>query len=142
MLDVLGDHPEAVEADLIRYYGHAHGAGGPLASFWRGEITLRLLRVLVEALPPDSATGRAHAGHHWAHVDYAAADTVDLLALLVTQFANAHRDPKKPAVAMPEPGWRPGDPLPDEVEAAAQEKRAKARAAYDRITSQVLPGKG
>ncbi|NGO68228.1 hypothetical protein G5C65_07650 [Streptomyces sp. SB3404] len=142
MLDVLGDHPEAVEADLIRYYGYAHGPGGPLAAFWRGEMTLRLLRVLVEHLPPDSATARAQAGHHWTHRDYAAADTVDLLGLLVTQFANAHRDPKTPAAPMPEPGWRPGDPSPDEVEAAKHEKQTQARAAYDRITSQVLPERG
>lgn len=43
---------------------------------------------------------------------------------------------------LPEPGWRPGDPLPEDVAAAEEERRTKARDAYDRITQQVLPGKG
>lgn len=30
-----------------------------LAEYWRGEITLRKLRVLIEGLPPDSAAHRA-----------------------------------------------------------------------------------
>ncbi|WP_431784323.1 hypothetical protein [Streptomyces chumphonensis] len=141
MLDVLGDEPESVEADLIaRYPGY--GRGGPLAAFWRGEITLRLLRVMVENLPPDSATARARAGHDWQHVDYAAADTVDLLAMLLTQFSNAHRAKDQPPMPMPEPGWRPGAPQPEQAELAEHEKRAKARATYEHITSQVLPGKG
>ncbi|MBQ1122648.1 hypothetical protein [Streptomyces sp. B15] len=119
-----------------------YGPGGPLAAFWRREITLRWLRVMVENLPPDSATGRAQAGHHWQHLDYAAQDTVDLLSMLITQFANAHRDPKKPPARLPEPSWRPGDPLPSQTEASTEERRARARATYDRITAQVLPGKG
>ncbi|MFJ9468325.1 hypothetical protein [Streptomyces caniferus] len=143
MLDVLGDDPEAVEADLLHYYGgEQYGAGGPLAAFWRGEITLRLLRIMVEHLPPDSATARAAAGHHWQVSDWAAADTRDLLNLLLTAFLNANRDPKKPAQPWPEPGWRPGDPLPEETEAKAEQQRTRARAAYDHINSQVLPGKG
>ncbi|MFG2468729.1 hypothetical protein ACGFXB_25185 [Streptomyces canus] len=141
MLDVLGEHPEAVEADLIaRYPGY--GRGGPLAAYWRGEISLRLLRVMVENLPPDSATTRAINGHAWQALDYAAADSRDLLALLFTAFVNANRDPDKPAMPWPEPGWRPGDPLPEDREAKAEQDRAQARAAYERINSQVLPGKG
>lgn len=132
MLDVLGEHPEAVEADLAHHYP-GYGSGGPLAAYWRGEITLRLLRVLVEQLPPDGATARAHNGHAWQSLDYAAADSRDLLALLFTAFVNANRDPKKPPMAYPEPGWRPGDPTPDESEATAERDRAKARAAYEHI---------
>lgn len=142
VLDVLGDDPDAVEADLIRYYGHAYGPGGPLAAYWRGEISLRLLRVMVEGLPPDSATGRAGKGRGWDHGDYAAADTVDLLSLLLTAFLNVNRDPKKPALPWPEPGWRPGDPDPGEVAADQAGKRARAREEYVRITSQVLPDGG
>ncbi|MFM9637599.1 hypothetical protein [Streptomyces turgidiscabies] len=141
MLDVLGDDPEAVEADLIaRYPGY--GRGGPLAAFWRGEITLRLLRVMVEALPPDSATVRAVNGHAWQHADFVLQDAADLLALLVTQFANAHRDPKSHPnpLPLPEPGWRPGDPLPEDRTAAEAERRADARDAYRRITQQLIPG--
>jgi hypothetical protein len=103
---------------------------------------LRLLRVLVEALPPDGATARAANGHAWQAETYAAADSRDLLALLFTAFVNANRDPKKPPMPWPEPGWRPGDPLPEESAAAAARDKAKARAAFDHITSQVLPGTG
>lgn len=143
MLDVLGDDPEAVEADLIHHYP-GYGRGGPLAAFWRGEITLRLLRVMCEHLPPDGATARARNGHDWTHRDYAAQDSVDLLALLLTQFANAHRDEKKhpQPLPLPEPGWRPGDPLPEDTAAAEDERRAKARTAYARLTQQLTPGKG
>lgn len=134
MLDVLGDHPEAVEADLIAHYP-GYGRGGPLAAYWRREITLRLLRVMVEHLPPDSATARAAAGHHWTHRDYAAWDTRDLVELLFTAFCNANRDPKRPALDWPDPSWRPGDPLPEDTAAAEEAKRAQARAAYEHIVA-------
>ncbi|SFK72962.1 hypothetical protein [Streptomyces pini] len=141
VLDVLGDEPEAVEADLMRHYP-GYGPGGPLAAFWQRRISLRLLRVMVENLPPDGATARAQAGHDWRHVDYAAENVVDLLAQFVTDFRNAHRDPDKPALPYPERGWRPGDPLPEETAEDAEHKRDQARTAYQRITAQVLPGKG
>ncbi|MCT9142948.1 hypothetical protein [Streptomyces violarus] len=138
---MLGDHPEAVEADLAHQYPE-YGPGGPLAAYWRGEITLRWLRVMVENLPPTGATARANNGHAWQAETYAAADSRDLLALLFTAFVNANRDPKKPPMAYPEPGWRPGDPTPEESAAAAERDRAKARTAYEHITAQVLPGEG
>lgn len=97
---------------------------------------------MVERLPSDSATGRATAGHDWQHLDFAAENTVDLLSMLITQFANAHRDPKSQPLPLPEPGWRPGDPVPEQPDVVEGEQRAKARAAYDHITSQVLPQKG
>lgn len=136
MLDVLGDYPTAVEADLAHHYP-GYGKGGPLAAFWRGEISLRMLRVLAEHLPPDGALARAAAGHHWTHADYAAADTRDLVELLLVAFINAHRPEGKPAVPWPSPSWRPGDPLPEEAAAADEERDAKARAAYHRILDQV-----
>lgn len=141
MLDVLGEHPEAVEADLAHHYP-GYGHGGPLAAYWRGEISLRLLRVLVEHLPPDGATARAINGHEWRAETYAAADSRDLLALLFTAFVNANRDPKKAEMPYPEPGWRPGDPLPEDRKQRDEQDRAQARAAYAHITSQVLPAKG
>ncbi|MFF9088655.1 hypothetical protein ACF1BE_19925 [Streptomyces sp. NPDC014991] len=141
VLDVLGEHPEAVEADLAHHYP-GYGPGGPLAAYWRGEITLRWLRVMVEGLPPGGALSRAVSGHAWSHDTYAAADSRDLLALLFTAFVNANRDPKKPPMPWPKPGWRPGDPLPEESEAAAEQGRAQARVAYEHITAQVLPAKG
>jgi hypothetical protein len=138
VLDVLGEHPEAVEADLAHHYPE-YGPGGPLAAYWRGEITLRWLRVMVEGLPPDGATARAHNGHAWQPLDYAAADSRDLLNLLLTAFLNANRDPKKGApLPWPKPGWRPGDPVPDEAEQT--EKKARARAAYEHIVAQATGG--
>jgi len=94
---------------------------------------------MVENLPPGGATARAHNGHAWQALDYAAADSRDLLALLFTAFVNANRDPKRPAMPYPEPGWRPGDPAPEESAAVKERDRAKARAAYEHITAQVLP---
>ena len=127
-------HPEAVEADLAHHYP-GYGPGGPLAAYWRGEISLRLLRVMVEHLPPDGATARAENGHAWQQGDYAAADSRDLLSLLLTAFVNANRDPKKPAMPYPKPSWRPGDPVPDEAKNDADKARAKA--AYEHIVAQV-----
>lgn len=136
MLDVLGEHPEAVEADLAHHYPE-YGPGGPVAAYWRGEITLRWLRVMAEGLPPDGALVRAAAGHHWTHLDYSATDTRDLVELLLVAFVNANRDPEKPAQPYPKPSWRPGDPLPEETAAADEERNARARAAYHRIVDQV-----
>ncbi|MFF2189237.1 hypothetical protein [Streptomyces sp. NPDC058155] len=140
VLDVLGEWPEATEADLAHHYPE-YGPGGPVAAYWRGEITLRWLRVMAEGLPPTGALARAAAGHHWTHADWAAADSRDLLDMLLVAFANAHRGEKDPAVPWPEPTWRPGDPLPQDTAAVDEEKRAQARAAYERINAQVLPGR-
>ncbi|MEV8124114.1 hypothetical protein AB0P07_08365 [Streptomyces sp. NPDC085944] len=141
MLDVLGEHPEAVEADLAHHYP-GYGPGGPVAAYWRGEITLRWLRVMVEGLPPGGATARAANGHAWQHIDYAVTDTRDLVDLLLTAFLNANRKPESPAMPWPTPSWRPGDPLPEDTEAQTVQDRAQAKAAYERITAQVLPSKG
>ncbi|GGX01892.1 hypothetical protein [Streptomyces chryseus] len=134
MLDVLGDYPEAVEADLAHHYP-GYGPGGPVAAFWRGEITLRWLRVMVQGLPPDGAMARAMAGHHWQHIDWAAAETRDMVERLFVAFCNANRDPKSAAVPYPERTWRPGDPMPEPADEDA--KREQSRAAYEHIVSQV-----
>lgn len=135
MLDVLGEHPEAVEADLAHHYP-GYGPGGPLAAYWRGEITLRWLRVMVEGLPPTGATARAHNGHAWQQLDYAAADTRDLVNMLLTAFLNANRDPKRStAMPWPKPGWRPGDPLPAQDSEKQQQDKARAKAAYEHIVA-------
>lgn len=92
---------------------------------------------MVERLPPDGATARAYSGHAWLPGDFAAADTRDLLNLLLTAFINANRDPKKPPLPWPKPGWRPGDATPEEAAAKADEQRARARAAYEHIVARV-----
>lgn len=50
-----------------------------MAEFWRGDITLRHLRVLVEHLPPGSAFHRAVNGHAWTDVEYLLAIVADRL---------------------------------------------------------------
>ncbi|WP_405674901.1 hypothetical protein OG292_03285 [Streptomyces sp. NBC_01511] len=94
---------------------------------------------MAEGLPPDGALARAAAGHHWTHLHWAAAESRDLLDMLLVAFVNAHRDEKAQPVPWPEPSWRPGDPLPKDTAAADEEKRATARTAYERINAQVLP---
>ena len=96
---------------------------------------------MVENLPPTGATARAINGHAWQPLDYAAADTRDLAALHFTAFVNANRKEGARELPWPEPGWRPGDPLPEDVEAKTQQDRAQARAAFEQITAQVLPAK-
>jgi hypothetical protein len=137
VLDVLGEHPEAIEADLAHHYP-GYGPGGPLAAYWRGEISLRWLRVMVEHLPTDGALARAAAGHDWAHRDYAAWDTRDLVELLLVAFLNANRDPdKSQPLPYPKPSWRPGDPLPEDTRAADEQRAAQRREAYHHIVKQV-----
>ncbi|WP_086746192.1 hypothetical protein [Streptomyces scabiei] len=111
-----------------------------MAEYWRGEITLRKLRVLVEGLPPDGAVARAAAGHALSYGDFRMADVVDLMGQLVTDFRNANRAEKSPLQQYPEAVWRP-EPK------AAQKKRknkarkeaTEARSGYLRIVAQVTP---
>lgn len=102
-------------------------------------MTLRRLRVLVEHLPPTSATARAAAGHHWQHSDWMTADLVDLMARLFTAFVNANRDEKARAVPYPDAVWRPGDPTPEQKAKANRKAKQAARSAYQEIVAQATP---
>lgn len=62
-----------VEADLQRFY-HVD-----LADYWRGELSPRRLSILIEQLPPTSATARR----------YAKADGWDLHAFLLADLFHA-----------------------------------------------------
>jgi len=111
-----------------------------VAEYWRGEITLRKLRVLVEGLPPNGALARAAAGHALGYGDFRMADVVDLMGQLVTDFRNANRAEKTPPQPYPEAVWRP------EPKAAAEKRKNKARkeatearSGYLRIVAQVTP---
>ncbi|MDX2802375.1 hypothetical protein [Streptomyces scabiei] len=110
-----------------------------MEEYWRGEITLRKLRVLVEGLPPDGALARAATGHHWQHLEYMTADLVDLMARLRVDFANANRAEKAPMQPYPEPVWRPGAPSKKKQAKKARKENAQARAGYMRIVSLVTP---
>jgi hypothetical protein len=108
--------------------------------YWRGEITLRKLRVLVEGLPPNGALARAAAGHALGYADFRMADLVDLMGRLLTDFRNANRAENAPTQPYPEAVWRP------EPKAAAKKRKRKARkeatearSGYLRIVAQVTP---
>jgi len=98
---VLGAHPEAVEASLLAEYQR-----DGIAEFWRGEITLRRLRVMVENLSDGSAAVVAARGHGWGAGEYALANLNDVVAQLleVTRAVNS----KDTEFHAPEPYPRPG----------------------------------
>lgn len=51
--------------------------GDLIAAFWRGEISLRRLRVLVQNLPARGAVYRAVHGHSWHDLEYLLAQLLD-----------------------------------------------------------------
>lgn len=78
-----------------------------IAAYWRGEITLRKLRVYIEGLPPVNARQRHLAGHHWT-------DETSLLAVLADRLAEntaitAKFSGNAKNVEMPKPLPRPWD---------------------------------
>lgn len=114
---------------------------GPLAAYFRGDITLRKLRVLVEGLPSDGALGRAVTGSAWQLSDYRDADMADALERIFTALYNAHRAEGAHVMPWPDPVPRPGDPSPKaKAKAKAKEARA-AREGYEDIVGQVAPGR-
>jgi hypothetical protein len=117
---------------------HYHGRD-PIAEFWRGEITLRKLRVMVEGLPPDGALARKLAGHHLQYGDFRMADLVDVLSRLRVDFVNANRAEKAAAQPYPEPVFRPGQPSAKKKAKADRKDAAKARAGYLRIVAIATP---
>lgn len=107
----------------------------PLAEYFRGEITLRQLRVMIEHLPSDSPVHRAARGHEWREVEYLLAETADAVRTLaaITVAVNSKR-PK--SVKMPDPLPRPVD----EVEEERKRKRAQAaEAAYEGLLGALTP---
>ena len=122
----MGPYPEAVEADIAHYY-----PGRSVAEFWRGQMTLRELRVLVSGLPMDSATGRAMRGHHWMDSDYLLADILDTVKFHRVEWAQAHG--AKPA--RPKPVTRP-KPAPA-AESDGPSAVDVARAAHQHILTQI-----
>lgn len=96
-----------IEADLQRFYGVA------LTGVWTGQLTLRRLRVLLEHLPPDSATAYALAGVDqgslagWKLSDALLGRLVDELSSYRWQWEMAHqtkgRRRKPPGSVLPTP---------------------------------------
>ena len=95
---------------------------------------------MVEGLPPNGALARRLAGHHWGHLEFMAADLVELMARLRVDFGNANRGEKAPLTPYPDPVWRPEKPgAKKKREKKARQESADARAGYMRIVSQVTP---
>ncbi|RLL68133.1 hypothetical protein [Streptomyces sp. Z26] len=115
--------------------------GDPIGDFYRGDITLRRLRVLIEGLPPDGALGRAASGHAWTLADMRDADTLDVLGRLFVATYNANRAESAPELPWPDPVPRPGDPTPKQKAKAAKREKRAAREGYEDIVAQVAPGR-
>ncbi|GAA2971333.1 hypothetical protein [Streptomyces enissocaesilis] len=118
---------------------HHYSPRDPLAEYFRGEITLRKLRVMVEGLGPNGALARAATGHTWTQETYALVDMRDLLADHFVAFLNAHRPEERSPLPYPERSWRPGDPSPEQKAKRDAKKAAAAREGYLDIAAQVTP---
>lgn len=96
---------DVLEADLQRYF-HVD-----ICDVWRGTLSLRKVRVLIEALPADSRAARAIAGVegelvHWSLSDALLGRLADELAALRWQWESAHlpkgqRPRKQPVSVLP-----------------------------------------
>ena len=105
-----------------------------MAQFWRGQMSLRELRVLVLNLPPDSATARRFRGHAWGDTEFLLADLLDPVRRPST--AGALSKGAKPA--KPKPVTRPKPRVQPKVE----DQRVIARAAHQHVLDHVLPQNG
>lgn len=74
-----------MEASLCATYSPRN----PIQEYWRGEITLRHLRVLIEGLPPDSYVTRAARGNHWGEREWLLYDVSSQLRILNVTVHNA-----------------------------------------------------
>ncbi|GAA3473884.1 hypothetical protein GCM10018965_084370 [Nonomuraea roseola] len=99
----LGEHFDAVEADLHRYYQI------DLLDLYRGKLSVRKLIALLSGLPRGSALHIATEGDAatWSTSDYLLANAVDYLAIGNWLFvsANSKKGARNPR---PEPVPRPG----------------------------------
>ncbi len=113
----------------------------PVGEFWRGDLSLRTLRVMVEHLPPDSAMHRAHPEH--AGVDRMQSlgfEQVDALNRLweLIRAANSEDSTYQP----PKPLDRPWDAARRRREQAAEKRlRDQARSRLDDILHQLTGGR-
>lgn len=98
------EHAEALEADLLRYYGV------DLLDWHRETLSSRRLSVLVRHLPPESAFVRAREGEaaEWRLTDHLLAAVVDHLAIAHWMYASVNRDEYADPPEAPVPGPRPG----------------------------------
>lgn len=129
---MLGEWPEATEAALLAEYGR-----DMVGEFWRGEISLRMLRVAVEGLPPGSAMHRKYRRYEWTQADELRAATVDQLLILRWMFASVNRAKDAPAPEFPEMVTRPWEV--EERERKRAEEAAATAKAREWFANNILP---
>lgn len=105
-----------------------------LCDLWRGALSLRKLRVLIEYLPNDCASARAIARvdgplAQWSISDALLARAVDELAAFRWQWESAHIDPKRQRQRK----------APESV--VPREKRARIDTSDDNVIPLVSPHK-
>lgn len=91
-----------IEADLERYFKR------DLCDLYRGRMTMRKVRVLIDGLPPESATVRALSGvtgplSQWSLSEVLAARLLDEMAFYRWEWGSAHHDEKKGGKFRPPP---------------------------------------
>ncbi|WP_244177599.1 hypothetical protein [Streptomyces atriruber] len=98
------EHAEALEADLLRFYGL------DLLDWHRGRLSSRRLAVLIRHLPRDGAVARETEGEaaDWSVGDYLLAHAVDQLAQANWMFATVNQDEDADPLDPPTPLARPG----------------------------------
>ncbi|MET7360003.1 hypothetical protein ABZS76_16330 [Streptomyces sp. NPDC005562] len=99
------EHAEALEADLLRFYGL------DLLDWHRGRLSSRRLAVLIRQLPREGAVARETEGEaaEWSVGDYLLAHVVDQLAQANWMFATVNQDEDADPLGPPRPLPRPGD---------------------------------
>jgi hypothetical protein len=111
-----------VEADLLRFYGV------DLLDHYRGRLTARRLRVLIQHLPVESALVRALHGEEaqWGLTEHLLASAVDQLAAGTWMFATVHTPEDGSPPRRPEPVPRPGLSTAEETTPAASTEQIAA----------------
>ncbi|MEU6127454.1 hypothetical protein [Streptomyces sp. NPDC047123] len=98
------EHAEALEADLLRFYGL------DLLDWHRGRLSSRRLALLIRHLPREGAVARETEGESadWSVTDYLLAHVVDQLSDANWMFATVNRDEDSDPLDPPKPLPRPG----------------------------------
>lgn len=98
-------------------------------------MTLRELRILIQALPLESAFHRALRGHPWMDGDFMLRELLDETRLHRREYISAHSEkganiPK--FTPSPAPGFKPE---------SEEDRTAKMRTLHKTLVGQLLPGK-
>lgn len=112
-MSVLGEYADEIDGSLQAQYA----PHDPIARFLRGEITLRALRVLINALPLDSAYVRAVRGHAWTDTEWLLHDVSSQLRWMRVEDASRHvqkRQPDPKLIPTPLDGRDVADAIEDE----------------------------